>query len=303
MTAPHAPVAERRLFGIALVLIAYFLFVWLDSSAKWLGLVGLPALQIIFIRYAVHFSIATAVNLRRGPDLFRSKAFHLEFLRAVALMGSTLCNFTAVRYLPLTVTGAISFTIPMIITLLSVVFLREIVGWRRWTAIFVGFVGVLIIVRPGSEVFNPATFLSLGGAFSYGFYALLTRKLAGVDSAGTQQFFGTALPTLVFAPFALANWVWPTTTLDWTVFALIGVAGFIGHQLLTVAHRFAPASTLAPFAYVQILFFTASSLVIFHQPPDVWMFVGAPIVIASGLYIWLRERELSKPVTPVGEER
>lgn len=291
------------MLGIGLVLAAYLSFVCLDSSAKWLGLAGLPAIQIIFVRYAVHFGMTAAVNLpTKGLSLLHSRNFKLEILRAIALVGSTACNFTAVRYLPLTVTGAIAFTTPLIICVLSVVLLKEQVGWRRWTAIAVGFVGVLIIVRPGSEVFNPATLLSLGGATFYGTYALLTRKLAGVDSAGTQQFYGTALPTVALAPFAFANWMWPTTTVDWTILAAIGVIGFIGHQFLTVAHRFAPASTLAPFAYVQILFFTASSWIVFNQPPDVWLYLGAPIVIASGLYIWLRERALAKPVTPIVEE-
>lgn len=303
MSSPIAPIEERRLFGIGLVLAAYFLLVCLDGSAKWLGLAGLPVLQIMFVRYAVHFGVNAAINLpTKGRALLQSGSFRLEFLRALALVGATVCNFTAVRYLPLTVTGAIGFTVPLIITILSVLLLREHVGWRRWTAIGAGFVGVLIIVRPGSEVFNPATLLSLGGATSYACYAMLTRRLAGIDSAGTQQFYGTALPTVVLAPFAIANWVWPTTTIDWIVLGAIGLVGFSGHQFLTVAHRFAPASTLAPFAYVQILFFTILSWAVFLQPPDIWLYLGAPIVIGSGLYIWLRERALAKPVTPIGEQ-
>jgi len=304
MSTTTAPIEERRLLGIGLVLAAYFLFVCLDSSAKWLGLVGLPALQVMFVRYAVHLGLAAAINLpRKGVGLLRTNNFWLEMARAAALVGSTLCNFTAVRYLPLTVTGAIGFTVPLIVTALSVLFLHESVGWRRWTAIAVGFVGVLIIVRPGSDVFHPATLLSLGGAVSYACYAMLTRRLAGVDSAGTQQFYGAALPTLALAPFAIAGWVWPTSPVDWTVLALIGVIGFCGHQFLTVASRFAPASALAPFAYVQILFFTAVSWLIFNQPPDIWLYVGAPIVMASGLYIWLRERALARPASPITEER
>lgn len=303
MSTTVAPIEERRLLGIGLVLAAYLFFVCLDSSAKWLGLAGIPALQVMFVRYAVHLGLAAGINLpRKGMDLLRTRNFKLEMLRAATLVGSTLCNFTAVRYLPLTVTGAIGFTVPLIVTALSVFFLHESVGWRRWTAIAVGFVGVLIIVRPGTEVFHPATLLSLGGAVSYACYAMLTRRLAGVDSAGTQQFYGAALPTLVLAPFALATWVWPSTTIDWIVLSLIGVIGFAGHQFITVAHRFAPASTLAPFSYVQILFFSAASWLIFNQPPDVWLFVGAPIVMGSGLYIWLRERTLAKPVTTSAPE-
>jgi drug/metabolite transporter (DMT)-like permease len=304
MSSPIAPIEERRLFGIGLVLAAYFLFVCLDGSAKWLGLVGIPALQVMFVRYAVHLGLAAAINLpSKGLGLLRTNSPGLELLRAGALVGSTLCNFTAVRYLPLTVTGAITFTVPLIVTALSVFILRETVGWRRWTAIAVGLFGVLIIVRPGTEVFHPATLLSLGGAVSYACYAMLTRRLAGVDSAGTQQFYGAALPTIVLAPFAIATWMWPTNALDWTVLALIGVIGFSGHQFITVAHRFAPASALAPFAYVQILFFTTISWLVFNQPPDIWLFIGAPIVMGSGLYIWLRERALARPASPITEER
>lgn len=303
MSTLSAPLVERRLFGIGLALAAYLLFVGLDTSAKWLGLVGVSALQVIFVRYAVHLCLAVGLNLpRQGLGLLRSNSPRLELFRAMALLGSTLCNFTAVRYLPLTVTGAIAFTVPLIITALSVIFLRETVGWRRWTAITVGFVGVLIIVRPGTEVFNPATLLSLGGAGCYAAYAMLTRRLAGVDSAGTQQLYGAALPAIALAPFAIATWVWPSTLLDTMVLALIGVIGFSAHQFITVAHRFAPASALAPFAYVQIVFFAAVSWLVFNQPPDVWFFVGAPIVMGSGLYIWWRERRLARPASPLAEE-
>lgn len=303
MSSPIAPIEERRLLGIGLSLAASFLFVCLDSSAKWLGLAGFAIMQVIFVRYAVHLCLALALNLpRRGLSLLHTNDLKLELLRAATLVGSTLFNFTAVRYLPLTVTGAIAFTVPLIVTALSTLFLHEVVGWKRWTAILVGFVGVLIIVRPGTDVFHPATLLSLCGSVCYAGYALLTRRLAGVDSAGTQQFYGAAIPTLVLAPFAISAWTWPTTTVDWIVLSLVGVIGFTGHQFVTVAHRFATASTLAPFAYVQIFYFTAASWLIFNQAPDIWLFLGAPIVIGSGFYILMRERALARPASPAVEE-
>lgn len=211
-------------------------------------------------------------------------------------MGSTIANFFALKYLPLTVTGSIAFTMPLILCALSIPLLGETVGWRRWLAILVGFIGVLVIVRPGTAAFHPAVFLSLLGAAFSAFYSLLTRKLAGVDSVTTQQFYAGLVATLCVAGFAIGGWTWPTQTSGWVAFALIGVAALIGHQFLTTAHRFAPASVLAPFGYLQIIFMTASSWLIFQQPPDVWIFIGAPIVIASGLYIWLRERQLAKTV-------
>ncbi|MEO5808223.1 DMT family transporter [Devosia sp.] len=303
MTTVPAPLEERRLLGIGLVLVAYFLFTCLDSSAKWLGVIGLPALQIMFVRYVVHLGIVSAIYLpTQAKKTLHSANIKLEVVRAAALLGSTLCNFTAVRYLPLTVTGAIGFTTPMIICLLSVAFLKEQVGWRRWSAIAVGFIGVLIIVRPGTETFHPATLLSIAGAFSYGCYALLTRRLAGIDSAATQQFYAAFFATLAVAPFAFATWSWPTRPIDWAVLAGIGLIGYLAHQFVTVASRFAPASTLAPFAYVQIIFIAFSSWLIFAQPPELSFYIGAPVVIGSGFYLWLRERQLAKPMTPVAEE-
>ena len=126
---------------------------------------------------------------------------------------------------------------------------------------------------------------------------LLTRKLAGVDAVTTQQFYASLVATAALVPFVvMGGWAWPTDAAGWFAFVLIGTAALIGHQLLTTAHRFAPASVLAPFSYFHIFFMTASSWLVFNQPPDFWLYLGAPIVIGSGLYIWLRERQLSKSV-------
>jgi drug/metabolite transporter (DMT)-like permease len=217
-------------------------------------------------------------------------------LRGLALLASTILNFIAVRYLPLTVTSAISFTMPLLLCVLSIPILGETVGWRRWLAIMVGFGGVLVIVQPGTDAFHPAVLLSLGNAVFTALYMLLTRKLAGVDSTKTQQFYAAGIATLCIAPFGLGAFVWPSDPWQWFAFTLIGLAALIGHLFITTAHRFAPATVLAPFGYFQIIYMTAASWLIFNQPPSVWIYVGAPIVIASGLYIWLRERQLAKSV-------
>src|SRR5690606_82452 len=147
----------------------------------------------------------------------------------------------------------------------------------------------------GTDAFHPAVLWSLAAAFFGALYALLTRRLAGVDTVTTQQFYAALVATVCFAPLAASgDWALPVDTPGWFAFLMIGTAGLVGHQLLTAAHRLAPASVLAPFGYVQIVYMTASSWLIFSQPPSVWIFVGAPIIIGSGLYIWLRERQLSK---------
>lgn len=285
------------MLGISFMLIGYFMFTIIDSCAKWLNLGGLPPTEVVFVRYAGQLVLVSALFLpTRGPDLVRTKSFRLEALRGLCLMGSTACNFFALTALPLTVTASIAFTMPLILCALSIPVLGEKVGWRRWLAIVVGFVGVVLIVQPGTAAFHPAVLLSLLGATFTAFYLLLTRKLAGVDSTTTQQFYAALVATACVAPFAWPGWTWPHDVAAWVAFVAIGASALIGHQFITSAHRFAPASVLAPFAYFQIIFMVASSWLIFHQPPEIWIYIGAPIVIGSGLYIWLRERAMAKPV-------
>ena len=291
------PLEDKRLVGILFVLVGYFCFTVIDSCAKFLVQAGLPPMEVVFVRYAGQFILVAAIFLPTGPrDLVRTKNWVLEVLRGLALLGSTILNFIAVVYLPLTVTSAISFTMPLILCALSIPLLGETVGWRRWLAILAGFVGVLIIVQPGTAAFHPAVFLSLGCAVFTALYMLMTRKLAGVDSTRTQQIYASGVATVCIAPFAFGAFQWPALPLAWLAFGLIGLAALVGHLFITTAHRYAPATVLAPFGYFQIIFMTASSWLLFNQPPSVWIYVGAPIVIGSGLYIWLRERQLSRGV-------
>lgn len=299
MDSTIAPREERVMFGIGIVLLSQIAFVMIDPSAKWLAAAAIPTTEIIFIRYAVHLALVVGVFLpRRGRALIRTRNLPLELARGAALFTSTIFAFLAVRWLPVTMTGSISFTLPLIVCMLSIPMLGEQVGWRRWSAIVVGFAGVLVIVQPGTGDFNPAVFLSLASATAGAFYNILTRKLAGVDSAATQQFYAAALALCCITPFAFGGWTWPADGPTWFAFAAIGVAGMLGHQLATVAARFAPASALAPFSYLQIVYLAIISWLIFNQPPTLWIYIGAAIVIGSGLYMGLRERKLSKPITP-----
>ena len=268
MSRPYSPPAEQRLLGIGLALAAYFMFTGIDSSAKWLGMVGISFIQIVFLRYAIHLVLVATIHLpRHGRSMARSGNLPLQFFRALALLGATSCNFLAVQYLPLTVTGSIAFTVPLLICALSVPLLGEQVGWRRWSAIAVGFLGVLVIVRPGTDAFHPATLLSLAAALSTAFYMLLTRKVSSYDSAATSQFYVGIFATVFLLPVVPFFWSLPTTPDGWFVFFSIGVFGFVGHQLITVASSLAPATVLAPFSYFQIFFLAAASWIIFNQPP------------------------------------
>lgn len=289
-----APIEDRRLAGIGLVLIAFLVFTGIDISAKWLVIHGVPPLEAVFVRYLVHFALVAGLLMPRyGIVILRSHNPRLELLRGLILLGATVGNFFAVRYLPLTVTGSILFSVPLLVCAMSVPILREYVGWRRWTAILVGFAGVLVIIRPGTEAFSPYVLISLVTVMFYALYNITTRSLAGVDSVSTQQFYTALIAMVCVFPFALRGWVWPTDPAAWAAFAGVGISGAVGHQIFATAHRLAPASTLAPFIYSQIIYLTLSSWLVFGEPPDMWIFAGVPLVIGSGLYIWLRERQLT----------
>jgi drug/metabolite transporter (DMT)-like permease len=278
--------------GIALTLFAYLVFSCLDASAKWLALAGLPILQLGFMRYAIHsvLSIAMVARQRGGWSSFGSDRMGLVVLRGVLLMTSTLCNFVAIQYIPLTLTATIMFSAPIIVTALSGPILGEKVGPWRWGAIFAGFIGVLVAIRPFDVDFHWAAFVSLAGAAAFSGYQLLTRMLAGKISEDTMQLYSGMVGTLALLPFAVMIWENPTAPLDWTLLFVIGFFGWFGHGMLTRAYGYAPASALTPFSYSMLLFLGIWSFAIFDTPPTRDVLIGAAIVVSAGLMIWVRER-------------
>jgi drug/metabolite transporter (DMT)-like permease len=287
---------DRPMAGIAMVLFANLTFSCLDTSAKWLVLAGIPALQIGFMRYAVHsvFSVGMVARKGGGWSSFGSDQLGLVVLRGVLLMISTLCNFVALRYIPLTLTATIMFSAPMIVTALSGPVLGERVGPWRWGAILVGFIGVMVAIRPFDAEFHWAAFVALAGAAAYSGYQLLTRMLAGKVSSEPMQLYGGMVGTIALLPFAILTWQSPETPLDWTLLCIVGLFGWFGHELLTRAYGFADASSLTPFTYVMIIYLGVWSYAVFDQPPTVATMFGAAIVITAGLVIWVRERQAAK---------
>lgn len=290
------PIEDRPMLGIVLMLVTYFFFSCVDTSAKWLVLTGLPAIQIVFMRYFGHLLISIGLIAREGISLsrFGTDQVGLVLLRSMLLVACTVFNFIAVRYLPLTLTSTIMFSAPIIICALSGPFLGEKVGVWRWSAIMVGFCGILIAIRPFDANFHWAVFLSLGNALSFAIYSLITRKLAGKISSDTMQLYNGVVGAAVVAPFALATWQNPTTPLDWALMIGLGALGWLGHETLTRAHSFATASALTPFSYVFIIYLGVWSYFVFGDLPDHWTVLGALIVTAAGMTIWLRERWLAR---------
>lgn len=291
-SGPTKGIEDKPLYGIALMLLAYACFANIDTTVKWLAVLGLPALQLAFMRYAGHFFISLGLLLKDGAsrDQFVSERQGLVVFRGCLIMVSTVCNFIALKYLPLTLTSTILFSAPMIVCALSWPLLGERVGRYRMGAIGLGFVGIVIAIRPFDDSFHWAAILSVSAATAFALYTLLTRKLAGVVSTNVMQFYSGAVGFFALLPFAVWQWENPQTVWQWFILIVLGFWGWGGHQLLTNAHRFAAASVLSPYSYSFIVYLTIYSYFLFDHLPDRWTLTGGAIIIAAGLIIWLRER-------------
>ena len=279
--------AMRRA-GILLQLTTIVFFSLLDSTGKWLNQ-HVPLLMMVWFRYfSATLLMLILVNPFRGPNVFVSHRPWTQFARAILLVSSTLFNFEALQTLQLAEATSIGFSLPLIVALLAGPILGEWVGPRRLIAIFIGFCGVLIVTRPGAN-FKPAMFYSFGATFCYALYAVLTRMISAADSWRTTTLY-TAMSGLLLTPALPGHWVWPSSGFIWLMLFATGVFGGVAHWLLILAHQRAPAAILAPFVYTQIVWMTALGWLIFGDVPGPWTLVGGGVVIASGLYLWARER-------------
>ncbi|MFC4174765.1 DMT family transporter [Microvirga sp. GCM10011540] len=281
---------RQRLIGIALMCGALICFSCLDATAKWVNR-SVDPLVTVWARYMSAFLLTAAVlNPWTQPGLLKTRRLPLQLVRSTLLFLSTLCNFVALQYLQLVETMSIIFSTPLLVALLAGPILGEYVGARRMAAIGVGFVGILVITRPGLGAMHPAVLLSVAGAVAYAFYGITTRMLASHDSTATTTFYSGLAGIVLMTP--LLPWIWttPPSPLTWLLLALTGVFGGLGHWLLILAHARAPAAILSPFIYSQIIWMLALGYILFGDWPDPWTFAGAGIVIASGLYLLYRER-------------
>lgn len=286
----HADSARNRLTGIGLVSLCYLLFSLLDGSAKWL--VGsMPVIMVVWLRFVTHAVFGGAVLLPiKGKALFRTRHVRWHMVRALMFMAMTGINFWALQYLQLTVTASIFFSVPIMIAMASSSLLNEKLDAGRWSAIVAGFAGVLIIIRPWGAEFHPAMLASVVNALLYAAFLMMTRRLAAYDSPETIQYLPALGAAIGLAPFAIAAWQSPSGWLEWTVACLLGVLGGFGHYLLALAHRYAPSSVIAPFLYQQVIYMALFGYVVFGDVPSPGLWTGAAIVIASGLYLFARER-------------
>lgn len=280
-----------RLVGILLMIGAFSLFALLDSTAKYLSQ-SVATQVIVFFRYGFSLLIVGFVVWRQGGLRFlKTEHLPLQLIRGLLLLVSTGTNFTAVKYLQLAQTSSISFSNPLWVCALSPLLLGERVGPRRWAAVIVGFIGVLVIIRPGTASFHWAMLLSVVCALSAGLYQIATRKVGGSDHALTSLLYVSISGTAGALPFAPIDWVTPAWW-AWLFLVLAALYGSVGHLMLTQAHRLAPAPVLAPFVYTQIISMIIIGYVVFGDVPDAATLLGALVVVASGLYVFYREQQL-----------
>ena len=289
---------RQRLTGIALMCGAVALFAVLDTTAKYLS-AQMPTAQIVAARYLTAFVLAFAlVNPITHPRLAVTRRPSMQIIRSVLMLATTVLNFVAVRYLQLDQTLSIMFSAPFIVALLAGPFLGERLDWRRWTAICVGFCGVLLVTRPGLGGIHPAALLMVGAALCYAVYGIMTRALARTDSNETTLFYTNLVGAIVMVPVLPFVWTPPQDPFSWVLTVIMGFLGGLGHYLLILGHRLAPASVLSPFIYSQMIWMITLGYLVFGDVPNRWTLAGAAVVIASGLYLIHRERRRVIPPAP-----
>ncbi len=305
--APVTPVASRQAGddvrgGIAMMAIGVLMLPVMDAVAKYLGATFGP-IQIGLMRFVMQVAFTLPLALWFvGPIALRPRPFALQALRGTLIAAATCFFFAAVRVLPLADTMAIFFISPMVLTAISALFLGEKVGPRRWGAVLVGFVGALIIIRPGAGVFGAAALLPMGAACCYALYIVATRQIKGRSDPWSSNLQTGLFGALVLGAVLLAGdaagvrllQIVPIGLEHVGFFVVIGVIATVGHLLIIQAVARAPASVLAPIGYLEIVSATIIGYAWFGDVPDLWTVAGVVVIVTSGIYISYRENRLPR---------
>jgi len=277
---------------LPLFLLAGVCFSTLDTTAKWL-VRDHTLFLVVWARYIGQMVVVTPVEWHRGGnDFWRTRHLGTQLARSVCLVVATVCFFGALRFLPLAEASAITFLAPMFAVFLSMPVLGEKPTRARWIAAIVGFVGILILVRPGAAAFHPAAALLVLAALANALYQLLTRKLPN-DTPYTTLFYSALVGTAVLSlALPVAELPEEVTAHDAVFLLLLGVFAGLGHYLLIGAFLAAPASLVAPFAYLQMIWATLYGYVVFGQLPDGFSAIGMAVIVASGVGLVWHERRM-----------
>lgn len=288
-----APSGPAPLAGIGYLLAAVLVFSVMDALIKWTSQ-DYPIVQLVFFRSVFAFVPLGLFLVRQGGlTALRTRRPLGHVARCLIGVASMFLGFWGLALLPLADAIAIGFAGPIFLTALSVPLLGETVGWRRWSAVFAGFIGVVVMVRPGGGVFAPAALVPVASAVGYAFAMVLVRKLTATETIAAIVFYFTLTATVVSGAALPFAWVTPDPA-DFALLAAIGLCGGIAQLLMTRAFQIGPASLVAPFEYSAMIWAVLFGWLIWHELPDAAIWTGSAIVIASGLYILHRETVIAR---------
>ena len=280
--------------AIVFNLLAWVMLPIMDGFAKYLS-ADLPVLQITWARYffTVAFTFPIMFFFYRNQLKWSDKP-KLQIIRGLILLIANICFFYSISVISLAKALTLAFVAPLIVTAFSPMFLGEKVGVRRWSAVVIGFIGSLVVIRPGFVEINLASLAALGTGVMYGFYLIITRKLSTSDNPLLTLLLTGIVGAVIIT--CVMPFVWVTPSLNqWSMMAAIGVFACIGHLFLILSLKYADASKLAPFSYFEIITNIIIGYYIFSDFPDNWTFLGLFIIVISGIYISRREKKKKKP--------
>lgn len=297
MGGPARHFQDNPALGVGLLLLALFLLSAMDAVAKYLTFALEPP-QILAVRFSIFLMFALAMAKRAGlRRSAKSARPGVQTVRGLVMVCQMTAFLVAISFLPLADVHAIVALAPLLVMAMAAIFLGERIGPRRIVAVAVGFVGVMIIIRPGTGVFEPASLIALAGACFWSVFQVLLRVVGASDGPETTTLYSAVIGAICFG--ALAPFFWrPPDAETWAWLVVLGLLGAVGHFLLSMAFQKAPASTLQPFAYSMPIWAALMGWAAFGEFPDQWTIVGGAIVIASGLYALGRERKAATESSP-----
>tara|TARA_B100000965_G_scaffold228942_1_gene191695 strand:+ start:2155 stop:3000 length:846 start_codon:yes stop_codon:yes gene_type:complete len=279
--------------AIVLNASAWMIVPVMDAFAKHLSS-SMDVLQITWGRYffTLIFTLSLMLIFYRKSLVWTKKPF-LQLIRGLIFVFSTYLFFYAISEISLPKALTLAFVAPICVTALSPLFLKEQVGIKRWLAVFLGFFGTLVVIRPGLIEFNLATFAALGCGICYGFYLIITKKLSSSDNPLLTLLLSGIVGTIIISPFLPSIWINPTSN-QWILLILIGLIASVAHLLLILSLKYADASKLAPLGYTEIITNIIISYYFFNDLPDNWTYLGLFIIVISGLYVSKKEYLIRK---------
>src|SRR5882757_565820 len=276
---------SRPLLGMLYMCAACTLFPIMNGFVKLLAVTYEPT-QIVWFRIVIHLVLVALVfTPRMGLDLFRTHRIGLQFLNSVMMLLSTLLFFSAVKYVGVAEAIAVSFVAPLAVVFLAWPILGERITPMRVAAVVVGFAGVLVVIRPGSALFQWASVLLLGSAICYAIYQIIIRRLAGVDHPATSIFYSVLLGAILMSMLVPFVWLTPKSWVDWLLLLSLGALGGAGHYCVARAMTYASANFVAPFNYTQMIGSVIVGYLMFAEVPDLYTWLGTALIVGAGLLV------------------